>query len=188
MTAGNVPDHSSRTRHKKRKRTTYFQSCKVSFAEDEVRIVVEEYLDAVTHLCVAAHRQCQLRMFAVPPRTFTCVTAGNMSAPRTDLVLQRWLLEKLPLLLDISNSTSNKQKASQLELPCSVWGFVSLLLLLERNVKLKRWLGSSGDTFLPAQTLLVCPTDCEPYHPVSSAYTTVLTQKDVVADAHVPHL
>jgi hypothetical protein len=73
------------------------------------------------------------------------------------------MVEKLPLLLDISKSTSSKQlAAAQLELPCSVWGFVSLLLLLEGNVKLSHWFRADTDTSLPTQTLpslkLVCTT------------------------------
>jgi putative effector of murein hydrolase LrgA (UPF0299 family) len=188
MTAATAPERSAGCRHQKRKRTTYFQSCEVSFAEDEVSVAVEQPADDVTDLCIAAHRQCLLRMGTVPPRTFTCVTEGNMSAPRAEIILQRSVLETVPLLLEMSNSTSNRQITSQLELPCSVWGFVSLLLLLERNVKLKRWFGSSGDTFLPSQTLLVCPSDRNPITLSVVRTQSVLTQKIVVADAHAPLL
>ena len=66
-------------------------------------------------------------------------------------------MEELPLLQDISQNTSPSTDAhADLELPCSVWGIVSLLLLLEGSVKLAHWFGGDCDHSLPAQTLLVC--------------------------------
>jgi hypothetical protein len=111
--------------------------CFVSFKNDKVYMVVEEPDDADKERNDSAHGQCLLRMVAYPPTLFDFETSGKVATPRIEIILQRAMLEKLPLLLDITESTSSKRIAdAPLELPCSVWGFVSLLLLLEGNVKL----------------------------------------------------
>jgi hypothetical protein len=133
--------------------------CGISSTTDQVHVVVEQPAHAADQeRYSSAHTQCVQRMAAVPPATFDCEISGKMSAPRTEVILQRAIFEKLPLLLDISASTCSKEQAAAapLELPCSVWGFVSLLLLLEGNVKLSHWFRGDCDTSLPAQTLLVC--------------------------------
>lgn len=113
-------------------------SCSIQFSRSggDVRIVVEQTPEAdemQKQAYNSAHRQCFLRMLERPPRSFRCITSGDVSSPRTDLVLQRSVVEKLPLLLDIVESTSAGSKEStnaELDLPCFVWGLVSLLLLL----------------------------------------------------------
>jgi hypothetical protein len=131
--------------------------CDVTFTLDEAYVVVERPTnDADKERYTSVHRQYLLRIPASPPKTFNCEISGKMLCPSTKVILQKAMLEKLPLLLDISQSPSSKQQAAaQLELPCSVWGFVSLLLLLEGNVKLAHWFQGNSDTSLPTQTLLV---------------------------------
>jgi hypothetical protein len=131
--------------------------CDISFEIDEVHLVVEQPAQAADQERYnSAQVECLQRMVTSPPTTFECKISGRTSAPRTEVIFRRTMVEKLPLLLDISASTSStRQEAGQLELPCSVWGFVSLLLVLEGNLKLSHWF--QGDsTSLPTQTLLVC--------------------------------
>jgi hypothetical protein len=161
------------------------ENCDISFTTDKVRVVVQQPADAADQERFnSAHRQCVQRMVAVPPANFDCEISGKVSAPRTEVILQRAMLEKLPLLLDISKSTSSKQQAAaQLELPCSVWGFVSLLLLLEGNVKLSHWFRADTDTSLPTQTLLVCTTGFECNYFVHAACTQREFEADVETHA-----
>jgi hypothetical protein len=121
-------------------------------------------------------------MIAVPPTTFDCDTSGKMSAPRTEVILQRAMLGTLPLLVNLSKSTSSKEQATaQLELPCSVWGFVSLLLLLEGNVKLSHWFQGDCDTTLPIQTLLVCARGCSSIAFIHPAYSEMCLEAGIEA-------
>jgi hypothetical protein len=132
--------------------------CHATFKQDELSVVVEQTADAVDkERYNSAHQQCLLHMVSYPPTSFTCVTSGDMSAPRTEVKLQRSVLQQLPLLQDISKSTSDKEdgRNTELELPCSIWGFVSLLMLLEGSLQLEYWFGQDMDPSLPSQTLLV---------------------------------
>lgn len=103
-------------------------SCVINFSKvgGDVHITVEQNSDADERAKEAynsAHRQCLLHMAARAPKTFDCESYGRLSAPRTEVVLQRSVVEKLPLLLDIANSTisgSNESANAELELPCSV--------------------------------------------------------------------
>ena len=103
-----------------------------------------------------------------PPQNFDVELAGRASMPSTEVVIKRCLLEKIPLLRDISSNTSDVKGVSEaehpmggaeIELPCSVWGLVSLLLLLlEGCVVVKDWFEANwqtNDPSLPAQTLEV---------------------------------
>jgi hypothetical protein len=131
--------------------------CSISFENDKVHLVVEQPDRAAAQRYNSAQMQCLQHMVDSPPTTFDCEISGRVSAPRTEVILQRAMVEKLPLLLDITQSTSSaRQAAIELELPCSLWGFVSLLLLLEGNMKLNHWFRGDRDTALPTQTLLVC--------------------------------
>lgn len=108
--------------------------CQAFFAEDEVRVVAEQPADGVGKARYnSAHRQCLLHMVASPPNTFDCETSGKFSSPRTEVTLQWAVLEELPILLEVCESTAAEDggTSTDLELPCSVWGLVSLLLLLE---------------------------------------------------------
>jgi hypothetical protein len=161
MTSSSLPQHNSDVhQHKAHK-----AQCCVSFTSDEVHVAVEKPADhdaADKERCNSAHRQCLQLMAASPPNTFDCEISGKVSAPRTRFILQRAMLEKLPLLLDIAKSTSNEQRAdAHLELPCSVLGFASLLFLLEGKMKPNEWFRADSETCLPIQTLLVCPDCCE---------------------------
>jgi hypothetical protein len=131
--------------------------CDITFTTNKIHVVVEQPARAADQERYnSAQMQCLQRMVASPPTTFDCEVSGSISAPRTEVILQKAMWEKLPLLLDISKSTCRtQQEAGQLELPCSVWGFVSLLLLLQGNMKLSHWFRGDKDTSLPTQTLLV---------------------------------
>lgn len=138
-----------------------------------MRVVVEQPADAAGKAGYnSAHRQCLLHMVAFPPSTFDCETSGKFSSPRTEVTLQRAVLEKLPILLDIANSTTADEggTSTELELPCSVWGFVSLLLLLEGSMKPGHWFGGDSEPSLPAQTLLVCTSA---QHHVAPKYSSL---------------
>jgi hypothetical protein len=161
MTSGSGPRHNVEIQLQ----NEHTAKCSVSFISDEVQIVVERPTDAAgkDHYH-SAHSQCLQRMVAVPPNDFDCELSGKVSAPCTKFILRKAMLEKLPLLLDISERTCSKeQAAAPLELPCSVWGFVSLLLLLEGKMKLSEWFRGDSDTSLPTQTLLVRPDDRKPH-------------------------
>jgi hypothetical protein len=126
-----------------------------------VHVVVEEPVDAADR---ERYDFGPMRCIQRIPRpiTFDCEMLGGLSASRTKITLQRAMLEKLPVLLQVFNSTSGEQQTTaQIQLPCSVTGFVSLLLVLEGNVKLRPWFRGDSDTSLPTQTLLVCIHGCK---------------------------
>lgn len=118
----------------------------VSFSKDSVRVVIaqpcrpgEADYRAVYN---AAQIQCWCRMLASPPREFDVKMTGSVSTPVTEVVLTGALVKLMPLLNEIDSSTVAKQQSqsdeessgkqiSDFRLPCSVWGMVSLLLLLE---------------------------------------------------------
>jgi hypothetical protein len=154
MTVGSLPRPNSDAHQQNEQKA----KCQVSFTNDEIHVVVEKPADAAERQRhELAQRQCVQRILATAPSTFDCELSGKGSAPRTKLILQRAMFEKLPLLLDISKSTSNEQQESaQLELPCSVLGFVSLMFLLEGQLKPSALVQGDSDTSLPTQTLLVC--------------------------------
>lgn len=105
---------------------------------------------------------------------------GSYSSHIIEIILQEKLLKKLPLILDVvegirsiselkhrdssegrhgSAARYKRREAGKLMLSCSVWGIVSLLLLLSSEVTLKHWFASccpDSDPGLPAETLKVC--------------------------------
>jgi hypothetical protein len=137
--------------------------CEATFTTDLLYVVVERPADATDEEQYSlARSHCLQLMAESPPKTFECETSGEVFGPSTKVIVQETMLEKLPLLLDISTSTSSKeQAAAPLELPCSVWGFVSLLLLLEGSAKPSHWFRADCDASLPAQILVVCPHGCK---------------------------
>ena len=126
----------------------------------------------------AAYAQCCTYLRSHPPTEFDIQVSGRLLAPCTEVVINRSLLKKIPLIHDIATNTSSGdgdpctatkaaetdakalevvQEAS-MQLPCSVWGLVSALLLLEGKVSLKQWFETdwpAKDPSLPAQTLQV---------------------------------
>lgn len=149
--------------------TNSLRLCQVSFHKDTVQMIVVQNVN-MSHQAReqynSAHRQCLLHMVSHQPKTFKCETAGDLSEPRTEVVLQQEILKQLPLLLDISESTSTDSQSSscELELPCSIWGFVSLFFLLEGAVKCLHWFWTDSEPSLPAQTLLACAMPAHLHH------------------------
>lgn len=109
-----------------------------------------------------------MRMVAYPPRDFDVKISGSITSPVTEVSLLRTgaLLEQLPLLSEIDSSTgsnlrrqsdeeSSRNQTAEFCLPCSVWGMVSLLLLLEGSASMIRpWFADpSADPSLINQTL-----------------------------------
>jgi hypothetical protein len=157
---------------------------KVHFEGDGVRVVVVQPADASAaerRAYNSAHRQCTLHLVSHAPTLFDVETSGKLSCPVTEVHIKAELLQKLPLLQDVSKSTADvesephqnrtKKLVEDSEeqdsgheyvdtaLPCSVWGLVSLLLLLlEGEVEVEEWFDSGkpeSDAALPAQTLEV---------------------------------
>lgn len=138
------------------------------------RVVVEQPEDATDAERAAynsAHRQCWLHIVSHAPREFSVTMTGNSKSPKTEVHIESALLNQLPLLCDAQacasasapTATSGSGNTSQsnpaaLQLPCSVWGLVSLLLLLEGSMTVAQWFDSDkpeADAALPAQTLEV---------------------------------
>jgi hypothetical protein len=65
------------------------------FENGEVHLVVQQPARAADQEWYnAAQIQCQQRMIASPPTTFDCEISGRMSAPRTEVILRRAMVEK----------------------------------------------------------------------------------------------
>ena len=106
---------------------------------------------------MAAERQCRAHIAAHPTDEFTVKMNGRLPAPLTEVAFQSSLVEKLPYLCDVQHST-NSNKPAEVELPCPLWGLVSLLILLEGSVGVEEWFGGDPETLdasLPGHTLLV---------------------------------
>lgn len=151
----------------------------VEFFSDSVRVVVQQprdVTDAERDVYNSAYRQCWAHMATNPPKEFhVTFLEDNHSGPETEVVIQSSLVEKLPLLQDVAKSTGavaelthdefeddlivqRQPQVANMALSCSVWGLVSLLLLLEGNVTMKHWFASccpDSDPGLPAQTVEV---------------------------------
>lgn len=109
----------------------------------------------------SAYNQCWTHLMCHPPRQFDVKPCGSAAAPQTDVAINSSLLAQLPLLLDVSQSTEQPKpdkKRTFMRLPCSVWGLVSLLVLLEGGVTIDSWFRRDRDArdldaSLPAQTM-----------------------------------
>lgn len=138
---------------------------KVYFSNDCVRAVVDS-----AGVYNAAQSPCWMRMVACPPRDFDVKISGSVSSPIIEVILPRTgaLLQQLPLLSEIDSSTGSSRerqpdeegignRTADFNLPCSVWGVVSLLLLLEGSASMiKPWFADlSADPGLVNQTLQV---------------------------------
>jgi hypothetical protein len=142
----------------------------VEFFSDSVRLVVQH-----PNVYNSAYRHCWGHMATNPPLYFQVNFLGDDHSDfETEVVIQSSLLAKLPLLQDIAKSTMSvaqlhedlddnlivqrPRQVASMELSCSVWGLVSLLLLLEEDVTMKHWFAiccPASDPGLPAQTLEV---------------------------------
>lgn len=96
--------------------------------------------------------------------------AGTDGAPAVEVVIHKELVQANPLLRDVAGSTLAdgdvlheteffEEQVAGMDLPCSVWGLVTLLLLLEVGppvLGMEEWMGGvQGHPGLPMQTLEV---------------------------------
>lgn len=144
----------------------------VLFSSAGVRVVVRQPGPAEASARRAynsGQRQCCNHLLSQPPKGFDVEVSGGFSAPVVEVKIQPCLLQQLPVLADIAGSTEDagaeslaKQEETEpaeinLELPCSIWGLVSVLIIIE-GVSLRRWFRSNApdcDPSLPVQTLEV---------------------------------
>ena len=120
----------------------------VSFTSANVSIVFQnkdaaDGADVHKAAYASAQRQCMSQILSSSPKGFELQTTGSIAAPVTQtVILQRELVTELPILLVASDTNAAKQqegndgeessqKPIEMSLPCSVWGFVSLLLVLD---------------------------------------------------------
>ena len=146
----------------------------VQFTSTGVKVVVKQPATAARTTRAAynaAHLQCWGHMMLQAPSRFDVAFSGSARSPETEVCIQGELLEELPLLADIASSCACStddvepqpdvtalSKLSEVELPFSVWGLVSLLLLMEGSVAVGDWFGSARpdiDAGLPSETLAV---------------------------------
>lgn len=121
----------------------------------------------------AAHRQCWGHLMLHPPASFDVAFSGSARSPVTEVSIQGDLLEELPLLSDIAScaltseprehtpaedASASASEVPAIDLPFSVWGLVSLLLLMEGSVAVSDWFAASrpdAHAGLAAETLTV---------------------------------
>lgn len=152
----------------------------VEFFSDSARVLVQQPNDVTASerdVYNSAYRQVWGHMATDTPTAFhvNFLECNAVSGVETEVVIQSSLLAKLPLLQDVAKSTGavaeltneeydaglitqREPQVANMELSCSVWGLVSLLLLLEGDVTMKHWFASccpDSDPGLPAQTLEV---------------------------------
>lgn len=142
------------------------QSCQKSFDSPNMRhlelshgAVCVRFSQSDGANSMAAERQCRTYIASHTTKEFAVKLEGLLPTPTVEVTFQSTLLEKLPLLKDIHSTTSDSKQA-QLDLPCSIWGLVSLLILLEGRVHVERWFTGISDQqdidpSLPAHTLQV---------------------------------
>ena len=120
----------------------------IGFAQDE---------PGTQHLDSIAERQCKSYILAHPLELFSLKTDGRIPASDVAVTIYGTLMERLPLLHDVRSSTNNVEHA-EMELPCPLWGLMSLLVLLEGSVGIEEWFGGDPRLMaasLPGHTLLV---------------------------------
>lgn len=153
------------------------QLAEIEVCSDSVRVTVQQPRDITDEnndVHNSAYGHCWGHIDTNPPRQFQVnLVHVDPSVVEIEVVIQDSLLEKLPLLHDVVKSTCSVARMAQhglvegnrehqvasISLSCSVWGLVSLLLLLEGAVTMKHWFASccpDSDSGLPAQTLEVC--------------------------------
>jgi hypothetical protein len=112
---------------------------------------------------------CMKQLMARTPATFTCNLKLAVDSVGVELIIQNALIQKLPYLATLqkqklaeqagqkksAKSTDNSHK-TDFNPHCSMWGLVSLLLVIEKHVQLERWLGDiDSDPALATHTLQV---------------------------------
>ena len=107
---------------------------------------------------LAAERQCRAHIARHDLTDRVSVRLDrHVPAPVTEVIFEEAFVEQLPLLREVQDST-DAAKGSHVQLPCSSWGLVSLLILLEGSVGVEEWFGGDPETLdasLPGHTLQV---------------------------------
>lgn len=144
----------------------------VTFHDNTVTVLVSQPADASSaerEAYNSAHRQCLGHLISHSPSHFDVQISGRTSAPVVEVVVQRSLAAKLQLLQDIASSTASDCSAdgsvhtTDMMMPCSIWGFISLLLLAEGGVTAQQWFGNC-----PCSQCLQGSTDCDPSLPAQT--------------------
>jgi hypothetical protein len=143
-----------------------------------VRVVVKHPVIVCTganrnwKLYNSVKHQCRNLLENFPSQLFDVAVAGSLASPDTIAVtIEQILVDKLPLLHSVGSDTGDLEdgrtvivegaqivKATDVDLPFSVWALVSLLILLEGKVSCKplfQCTGQDSDATLPAQALQV---------------------------------
>lgn len=145
-------------------------SCIVTFEEDCVRVVASEPENVTLEdkqVNAAAFALCWQHISMNPSHNFQFLMLGSPAAPKYELQMEYSLVEKLPLLHDVATNADPTDDAAPMHMVSSIWGLVSLLILLDGEVTVQQWFegGSRGHPIasLPGQTLEVaCYLDCSP--------------------------
>ena len=106
---------------------------------------------------MVAERQCRAHLATHRTKEMSLKFLGRCPAPSVEVTFQSSLLQKLPLLADVQGSTEGKT-SSTVQLPCTIWGLVSLLILLMEDVNVEDLFCGDPkhlDPELPSQTLIV---------------------------------
>lgn len=112
---------------------------------------------------------CMKQLMTRTPATFSCSLKLSAESSGVELIIQNALLHKLPYLASLqkqklaeqagqkkSSSAAETSLKSAFNPPCPMWGLVSLLLLIEKQVQMERWLGHiDSDPALATHTLQV---------------------------------
>lgn len=112
---------------------------------------------------------CMKQLMTRTPATFSCRLNLAAESSGVELTIQNALLRKLPFIASLQKQKlgepAGQKKASKstdachkapFNPTCSMWGLVSLLLLIEKEVQIERWLGDvDSDPALATHTLQV---------------------------------
>lgn len=117
----------------------------IEFTQSYARIEVDN-LDTPCSLNMTACRQCLNALMSRPPKAFRAQINYNShpGVVKVKIDILYSLLNKIPLLADICESTAaTASKKTAFHAPCPAWGLLSLLILMERSVKMQQWLGGA---------------------------------------------
>lgn len=147
-----------------------------TFSQQGVRIVFQNRAEETSYderaKYISAQRQCLARILSSPhPKRFELQTTGSVADPVAQvLILQKELVEELPVLhvasetgsgLDNEHTCDEAMNPVDMSVPCSVWGLVSLLLVVDGCVSVDKILHDSNQQHesaaarLPIETLEV---------------------------------
>lgn len=124
----------------------------IQFKGTQAHVVVQYSTLARAAVPENVEAHCMRELRARTPNTFWCSIKYKADSQEIELVIQNALLNKLPRLatlkrMSASGSSPGGAREAQFDPPCSVWGLVSLLLLIEGQVEMLQWF--SGRTAIP---------------------------------------